>query len=263
MLDLFFKTLGFTDKEAALYLALVEVGAASANDLARAVGTPRTTAYSVLASLSEKGLVSLVHENSKARYVANKPEALEGFLQRERKELEAKEKAAAQITDYITPYFQSSRIEVPKLQVFDGDNNVERMLYDYLPAWEESMSERDNFYWGYQDSSFVEHYRPWLDFHWKRMQKSYPLMRICLYSNDAEVERDLAGRVKNREIRKFPISGEFKSSIWIMGDYVVMVFTNKRPHYAFQLRDESLSSNLRSIFRVLWSVELPTVPPEI
>jgi len=256
MLDLFFKTLGFTENEVSVYLALVEVGKASANDLARIVGTPRTTTYSVLGSLVDKELVYLAQEDGKGIYTASKPEAIRNFIEREKQELNAKESAASQIIDFITPYFQSSQVTLPKLQIFDGDSNVKSMLHDFLPEWEESMNSRDKTLWGYQDTSFVEHYRPWLDQHWERMHKKYPEMKISLYSNDAKVERELAGKVKNREIRSFPMSEEFKSSIWVQGDFVVMIFTNKRPHYAFQIRDEALSSNLRSIFRVLWSVKL-------
>jgi len=50
---------GLTDKQAALYLALLELGQADVADIARTAGVKRSTAYVLLDELRDKGFVSL------------------------------------------------------------------------------------------------------------------------------------------------------------------------------------------------------------
>ena len=56
--------LGFTKNEARLYLAVAEAGKANAQLIAKKVGLPRTTAYSVLDSLLKKGVVTTEQKKS-------------------------------------------------------------------------------------------------------------------------------------------------------------------------------------------------------
>ena len=54
-----FKKLGLSDKETAVYLSLLEHGAVSVRELARAANLNRGTTYDILKKLQAEGLVSL------------------------------------------------------------------------------------------------------------------------------------------------------------------------------------------------------------
>ena len=71
MIDAFFNVLGFSGNEIKVFLSLAEVGKSPASLIAKRVHIPRTTAYSVLDKLVERGVVSIEHKGSSTFYTAN------------------------------------------------------------------------------------------------------------------------------------------------------------------------------------------------
>ncbi len=76
------KQIGLNEKEASVYLALLELGTASVNSIAFKSGLKRPTTYLILDSLQQKGLASLVPRSRKVLFVAESPEKLIADLQR-------------------------------------------------------------------------------------------------------------------------------------------------------------------------------------
>jgi len=250
MLQSTFSQLGFTDNEVSLYLALAELGKASANLLSKRVQIPRTTAYSVLDSLVKKGVVSMEQRGATNFYSANNPDAILRLVRIEKEEVLSREALAEELVEQIRPYFKSQNFSVPKLQFFEGRANVESMLYDQLFEWQRSIKEYDSTWWGYQDHTFVEQYMEWLQFHWKHKFKDE---RIHLISNKAAIEQKLRKQIRNRVIHPVPEAFHLASSIWVVGDYIVLLMTRQKPHYAFQMRDAVFGASLRSVFQLLWA----------
>jgi len=65
---------GFQEKEAHLYLAGIELGGATIQQLAKYAGIKRPTAYDVMESLEKKGLFSLSERGKKKYFLAEDPE---------------------------------------------------------------------------------------------------------------------------------------------------------------------------------------------
>jgi DNA-binding MarR family transcriptional regulator len=223
-LERLFQTLGFTENEVAIYLSLAESGGATANDVSKASRVPRTTTYSVLETLIKKGLVSQERSGEVTLFVANKPTSLLTMIQRERAEITRKENAAKQLIERVAPLFGSGAYKAPKLQFFEGRESVENMLYEFTDAWHSSMAQYDSTWWGYQDASFVEQYLDWLRWSWERRPAE---QQIWLFSNEAPVEDELRGKVAGRRIRTLPAQIDFESTIWICGDHIVFLRTER------------------------------------
>ncbi len=68
------KTLGLSDKEASVYLSLLEIGEASVVQIARQTKLKRPTIYLLLDSLRDKELVLKIPHVKKAIYIAKDPE---------------------------------------------------------------------------------------------------------------------------------------------------------------------------------------------
>ena len=47
---------------------------------------------------------------------------------------------------------------------------------------------------------------------------------------------------------------DFSASTWIMGEYLVMIITRKKPYYLLEIKDAVLSHNMREVFRNLWEI---------
>src|SRR3989344_6527137 len=69
-------SLGFGDKEASVYLALLQLGQASAYQVATKSGLKKPTTYVVLDELAKRGAVNVVPRSKKRLYRASPPEQL-------------------------------------------------------------------------------------------------------------------------------------------------------------------------------------------
>ncbi|MEI6144413.1 MAG: helix-turn-helix domain-containing protein, partial [Candidatus Berkelbacteria bacterium] len=70
------KNLGFSENEAKVYLASLEMGVSSAQEIAKKADILRTTGYSVLEQLVVRGVIIKTKKNSVNRYFAESPESL-------------------------------------------------------------------------------------------------------------------------------------------------------------------------------------------
>lgn len=253
MKDLFTQ-LGFSDTEILAFLALAETGKASAGTLAKQIDAPRSSTYSALQSLLARGVISVDQQSEPTTYLPLPPEALSRMVERERQQqialLDGKKLAAEKLEELLGPFYLSKNFSIPRIQFFEGRKAVESMLYTYDQKWQESIHQYDATWWGYQDHRFVEQYRVWLDDYWARMKVDE---KILLLSNEVELERTMTGVVRGRKIKPLPKNVEFSSTIWVLGDFVVLIMSRQTPHYAFQLEDAVFAANQREVFRFLWS----------
>lgn len=79
--------------------------------------------------------------------------------------------------------------------------------------------------------------------------------KIHLFSNPSSIEKELVHKINRREVRRLPAEYDFKSSIWLYGDYIFMAITRQKPHIAVHIRNDIFASNLRAIFKILWLVK--------
>jgi sugar-specific transcriptional regulator TrmB len=72
---------GFSEREAKVYLAALELGVAPASSIARRVGENRVTTYSVLKVLKKRGMIVETQKRNTTRYAAESPEILLSHLE--------------------------------------------------------------------------------------------------------------------------------------------------------------------------------------
>ena len=86
------KQLGFSDKIASIYLALLRLGPSSVRTLAEKTNLNRGTIYDNLKWLQDKKLVGFYKKNSKQLFVVENPEKLHSLVENKTKELEETDK---------------------------------------------------------------------------------------------------------------------------------------------------------------------------
>ena len=64
-LPLTLQSLGFSEKEATVYVALLELGRGTVTEIARRAGINRTTGYDILDSLAGKGVGNISRKKTK------------------------------------------------------------------------------------------------------------------------------------------------------------------------------------------------------
>lgn len=253
MFETLFTQLNYSNREAEVFLMLLEHGKASATQISKQTKIPRATVYTILDALLERGVISIERNDHKTFYQANALSSLNREIDRVKDELESKEKVVIELIKTLTPHLKKSDHSLPKLNFLEGKRSIESFMYDSLPEWRKSNAQVGDYtLWGYQDHTLVEEYRKWHDHLWKTRS---PKERIYLFSNPSNVEKELLHKIPMREVRAIPEGIQFKSSIWLYGDYIFMIMSREKPHFAVHIKNDMFASNLRTIFQLLWKAK--------
>ena len=121
---------GFSEKEIAVYVALLSLGKGIVTKISRTASVSRTTTYDILDSLSQKGLVKISGKEPKQEYIAESPERLEKFIG---EEVEKKNDNLNKVK-YIIPELFSvyNTKEIPKVRYYEGIDGLKKALEDTL-----------------------------------------------------------------------------------------------------------------------------------
>lgn len=129
---------GLGEKEAKVYLALLELEVATVNETAKNANINRSSTYVVLESLKRKGLVSTSGDGKVQQYVAISPEMLlQEAEDKSRKAQEIKEKIS-NIVPELKALFKDTK-EKPKVKVFEGRQGLINSFEDTLDNKEKVM----------------------------------------------------------------------------------------------------------------------------
>lgn len=96
------QNIGFPEKSAHMYLALLQLGPSSVRSVAAYTGLNRGSAYDALKWLQEHGMVSFHKKESKQHFVAEAPEKLQSLLRDREEELKRAEVAIQKALPELT-----------------------------------------------------------------------------------------------------------------------------------------------------------------
>lgn len=244
------KELGFNEKEQSVYLALFKHGPLTPSQIAKLTRINRPTVYNVAESLKAKGVVGTEAGNKATVYIPLNPEHLFGLVDKPLRELEERKKLIHQTVDALKTLKASTTYPVPKIR-FIEESGLENFLYSNIEAWQQSVKKSDNAWWGIQDYTFLKHFGKFNDWYWSKPISEG--VRMCQIGNESEEERRLLRRIRKhtRDVR-FSSDMLFTSSIWVGGEYLIMIFTRQQPFYLVEIHDAMLASNMREVFKKLW-----------
>jgi hypothetical protein len=119
------ENLGFTEKQARIYIALLHLGKSGAMQLSLAVGIPRATCYDVLQQLVTQGLVLSDDSMGQQLFIAEPPERILSLLRLQSEEMTVRLKRAEEFVPHLTA-LSNSGISRPKVRVLaDFDEIVQ------------------------------------------------------------------------------------------------------------------------------------------
>jgi len=119
----YLKEIGLSEKEAEVYLSLLEGDSYSILVLAKKTKINRTTIYPVIKSLQEKGLVSETTIDGKTHYQAESPDRLETFVERQKILIEESSKKIKDIIPQLKS-IQRETGERPIVKYFEGKEGI-------------------------------------------------------------------------------------------------------------------------------------------
>ena len=123
--------LGLSEKEAKVYLAALEIGRATADQLAKQAKIVRPTAYVQIKSLMEKGLMSTYEKGKKTYFAPESPEALRRVLDQEKERVHTQENELTRLLPDLARMFEGAG-ERPVVRFFEGKEGITAMRQETL-----------------------------------------------------------------------------------------------------------------------------------
>ena len=245
------RKIGLNDKEIKVYLSLLTNGKATPATLSKLTKINRATVYNVAQSLQSKGIIVEDLTDKVLYFSPLPPQNLEQIVERPKRELKEKELLIRKAINDLSLITPDKNYPVPKIR-FVEEGDLESFLYDNTEKWEKDILRTDGIWWGFQDHSLIEQYRTWVDWYWKT-----PLGKKCkmqIFSNSSEVEQEMKKKHSGeaRNIR-YDDGSNYTSSVWVGGDYLIMIVTRQHPFYLVEIHDATLAHNMREVFKKLWS----------
>lgn len=237
--------LGLSEKESTVYLAALELGPDTAQNLAKKAGINRPTTYVQIESLKKKGLMGEVEQGKKTLYVAETPERLEMLLDLFEKDLQFKKAEVARVLPSLLEMF-AGQGDRPKVRFFKGKEAVIAITKDYLNVKDkkiESLTNLDRVL-----DIFPKHMS---DYTIKRVARG--IKGYVIYTRQAGPLPELNDPGKLREV-KYVSSDKlsFSADINIYDDKVA-ISTYKEEPVSIVVESKMIADTMRSIFYFIWN----------
>ncbi len=230
------KQIGLNEKEAKVYLALLELGTADVADIAKKAGIKRPTGYLVLEDLKNKGMVSQVPAKVNL-FTAESPEKLVGDMYK-------KQELYKRFLPNMLALYNAKAFK-PQVLLFEGREGVAE-VYDKIFSSPEILffsTIRDVF------AMFPEMPKTLM----KRVESKQSKIRELLTQTPADLE--YVTWVKQGDYyqsrfapKNFP---EFLTDSAIFGNSVAF-FSFKPQVFAVQIDSREISQSLRVLFDMAW-----------
>lgn len=243
MLEKYLQDLGLNEREASVYVALLQVDTASVIALAQKTKINRSTTYTVLDSLFKKGLISEVQIGKKTHYQAERPERLETYVEKQKILLEEQSKKLKDIIPMLKSVTRESG-ERPVVKFFEGRDGIISSTEEFFAGEEKN----DIAYFFYpndlMDEALTDEDKK--RFHSLRMKKN--IKGRILYTRAAgELASDTMGERVRIDEKKYPITCD----IAIYKDKIRMNTMGKSFSGIF-IKSRDIADTLRSIFNLAY-----------
>jgi sugar-specific transcriptional regulator TrmB len=240
--------LGFNEKEIKVFTTLLRQGKSGAASLAKLTNISRPTVYNVATNLVAKGLVAEDLGSKTIQYVALPLEHLSKLTQADKTALAQKERAVQEAITELRTLQATDAYPVPKIR-FIEEKQLKEFLYSESAKWDKSAQGTDKTWWGFQDHTLVEQYERWIHWLWKKVHKE---TEVKLLTNSSSIERRIYPKYPRRHIRAWDKSDGFTSTTWVVGQYVIMVVTGRKPNYLVEIHDVMFAESQRNLFKGIW-----------
>ncbi len=246
-LEQILKGFDLNEKQIKVYLTLLQMGEGTIQEVAKKTAIKRTTVYSVLDTLIQRGLVTVNKKGSHRQYLAEDPKRLPNIFNEERRKLENRQNSLIEAIPMLASLYNAGATR-PKISVYEGIEGIKTIFEDtlLLPQGTETYA-----YASYTDvRSHLGDYI--LDYIKRRVDKGItqraivedsPIVREEIMKNDAKELRQTRLVDKDR----FPIPLD---QINIYGNKIFIAsYTDM---IAIVIESAPIAKAMKSIFELSW-----------
>lgn len=241
-LILLLERLGFTKKEAEVYLVLLELNEALPSTIAKKSALKRPTVYLTLEKLQARGVINSIKKSGVLYYRASKPEV---FLQKEKENMEVMKKTIDTLNIGL-PELQSLHNQyaiTPQMSVYYGKDGLIQVMEDTLTTKGELLC------WSNIDLNvytvLADYYPSYIK---KKVKRKIWLKGIFLYQKSA-LEFKKRGKKELREVYLIPEEKfYFENEINIYDDKIAI--TSHKDQIGVIIQNKHIANAQKAIFNL-------------
>ncbi len=233
---------GFKPKEAKIYLALLELGEASATQIARRTNIKRTTIYNILPDLINQGVVTATPKNKRIVYFVEDPRTLKSRLHEKERAIDRILPDLMEI-QRLLPY-------KPRITYYEGVGGMKDLYQDTLTSCKAgdtilSYTGLSNVY-QYMPREYM---RTYID---ERIRRKI-FIKIIAPRSQAAIEFDRAEKNELRDIRLVDNpSFAFSADTEIYANKVALI-SYKENFMGVIIESEEINQMQRMAFELMWA----------
>jgi sugar-specific transcriptional regulator TrmB len=238
---------GFSSKEADLYLALLHIGSQPASVVASKVGYNRITTYQVLMDLVKRGVVSVSTRANVKYFVAEPPERILSFLECNKADFEEQ----INLIKNQLPVFQqlvNPNAPQPSVRTFVGNRGIRSIYEDTLVSTDELFIIQDLNLIGRELEDYI------FDYYAPRRVKNGIKCQLLLpkdRKNKSLIKKD---NICSRDIRYISQKEiPFKSAIFLYNEKTAVVLHKSDECFGAIIESPAFFSTMRGMFNILWA----------
>lgn len=235
----FLQSIGINDKESLAYITLLGLGPTSVLKISRESGIKRTSLYSILDSLKEKGLVTEQERGFKKYYVAESPEKLETVI----------EEAALGLRKFLPDLrsLHQSKSQLASARYVVGLKAIKTCYLEML-----KVGEKGKDYLIISNMAATSKIDPAFFDSFIKRRANYGFKIRALFTDTPQARRHQAKQDSMKmSIRLLPEKTTFESNIVIVPKRVLLhqVYPNQ---VGVVIDNSNLAYALKEIFEIVW-----------
>ena len=230
---------GLNKKQAEIYLAVLELGSATVNVIARRSGIARSSCYDILDSLVKKGIASSFKKKTIKYFSVDDPKKI---FELAKQKAEVLEKALPQLNALY-----SSAKERPSIRFYQSIEGMKQIFEEIL---KDNNPELLSF--GSADDLLKTMGNYHLEFV-KRRIKAKILARVILRETIKAKERKQLGIKELRNVKFISKEFDYHGNMIIFGNKIAF-FSFIKDHVAVIIESKEISAIQRAMFEYIWDV---------
>ncbi len=239
------KSAGLLEREALTYLDLRQHGESRTGKICERTKIPSSQIYTILNSLSEKGLTNFKLVNNIKVFRASDPDSLATVFEEKEKRLEQEKE---HLLDFISKLKvkPSGTSKLSDFKYFSGIRGVKSLYTEIINSWKTG----DEYYIA---SAPLESFKNvegfFLDIVHKKRIRDKVKLKIIINKNSKRWG-PVRAKMPLTEVRYLDIST--RTEYGILNDYFFLISYGKQP-YGLLIKDENFAQTYKVFFNLLWS----------
>lgn len=242
------QAIGLTDKEARVYLAVLELGPSPVQHIARHAGVPRATTYLVLRDLKDHGLATTHEKGKKVFFTAEPPEQLASLVAKQADAVREQERLLKRLIPVLAGRGQFVGTTRPTVRFYEGAESLRAFIRDNILRAGEKGGEVLGMVSYDEAEKLLQLARLTWDDVVKYRQRAHRRRRLIFTFREGKGRGPTTRDTVSLPYREFPLTAD----ITIVGNRVAIV-PYQEPIRAVAIEDPAIAEAFRVVFNALWS----------